>query len=294
MQTRHMLIHPSYHNTSFVHHAVHDMESFFWVLLYLCLTRKGPGGARRDELDHQETPDEDTRRLWRVVYCLFDGSWDDVAENKRLLFAENLEDDDKNSEDRDEDEEVGAGAGVGAEIDIEEELDVEVEVEVEEEVKGNKKDRADLLRTVVLPSIHPYFEDLKGLIKDWFRLLQRAHRFRLAERDTIHDQTLELIARTLAELEEKAQMLPEGAPEHELTIKECGRRRKEISRIREAFHDHSSTPPLSTPRTGLLSLEDTPEGVPGEPGAKWLGQKPVQRHQSLDSPLAKKSKKGMN
>ncbi|KAF8874510.1 hypothetical protein CPB84DRAFT_1752941 [Gymnopilus junonius] len=32
------------------HHAVHDLESFFWVLVYICLTCNGPGGKRREEL----------------------------------------------------------------------------------------------------------------------------------------------------------------------------------------------------------------------------------------------------
>ncbi|KAG6821865.1 hypothetical protein H0H92_000439, partial [Tricholoma furcatifolium] len=37
---------------TFTHQAIHDMESLFWVLVYLCMTRKGPGmGMRRDELN---------------------------------------------------------------------------------------------------------------------------------------------------------------------------------------------------------------------------------------------------
>src|ERR1700684_2514021 len=34
----------------FTHNAIHDLESFFWVLVYICLTRNGPGGKRRPEL----------------------------------------------------------------------------------------------------------------------------------------------------------------------------------------------------------------------------------------------------
>ena len=31
------------------HSAIHDMESLFWVVVFLCLTREGPGGKRRPE-----------------------------------------------------------------------------------------------------------------------------------------------------------------------------------------------------------------------------------------------------
>ncbi|KAA1473330.1 hypothetical protein DENSPDRAFT_872739 [Dentipellis sp. KUC8613] len=76
------------------HSAIHDLESFFWVLVYLCVSRKGPGGARHDELDRnwQDTSAEEIRA---VVYCLFDS--DDtktLADNKRLAFH-NPEDFDK-------------------------------------------------------------------------------------------------------------------------------------------------------------------------------------------------------
>ena len=36
------------------HNAVHDMESLFWVLLYICLTREGDNGHRRPELEHEQ------------------------------------------------------------------------------------------------------------------------------------------------------------------------------------------------------------------------------------------------
>ena len=40
----------SFRTEPFTHNAIHDMESFFWVLVYICLTRNGPGGKRRPEL----------------------------------------------------------------------------------------------------------------------------------------------------------------------------------------------------------------------------------------------------
>ncbi|KAA1475414.1 hypothetical protein DENSPDRAFT_424375 [Dentipellis sp. KUC8613] len=68
-----------------VHNALHDLESFFWVLLYLCLTRKGPGGARRDDLLDDENFNKD---LYAIVYCLFDADDDAVLNaNKKKLFT---------------------------------------------------------------------------------------------------------------------------------------------------------------------------------------------------------------
>jgi hypothetical protein len=32
---------------------VHDLESFFWVLIHICITRQGPGGVRREELEQK-------------------------------------------------------------------------------------------------------------------------------------------------------------------------------------------------------------------------------------------------
>ncbi|KAG6823245.1 hypothetical protein H0H92_010877, partial [Tricholoma furcatifolium] len=54
---------------TFTHQAIHDMESLFWVLVYLCMTRKGPGmGMRRDELN-VTNPDVD---LSRALFQYFD------------------------------------------------------------------------------------------------------------------------------------------------------------------------------------------------------------------------------
>ena len=32
------------------HDAIHNMEAFFWVMTYICITQQGPGGDRRDNL----------------------------------------------------------------------------------------------------------------------------------------------------------------------------------------------------------------------------------------------------
>ncbi len=63
------------------HRVLHDMESFFWVLVYICLTREGPGGARRGDLSKNEA-------LMMVVYHLFDSpDKENLAESKRSMFA---------------------------------------------------------------------------------------------------------------------------------------------------------------------------------------------------------------
>lgn len=73
-----------------VHCAIHDLESFFWVLLYLCLTQKGPGGRLRDELRPNASDKNDTDlvgKLNGVLWCYFDS--DDarfLAEHKLTLF----------------------------------------------------------------------------------------------------------------------------------------------------------------------------------------------------------------
>src|SRR5258708_19796751 len=56
------------------HDAVHDLESFFWVLVHICLTRNGPGGVRRDELKEENEEKEEYIPLRRVVFCFFDSS----------------------------------------------------------------------------------------------------------------------------------------------------------------------------------------------------------------------------
>ncbi|KAI9065067.1 hypothetical protein FKP32DRAFT_1590961 [Trametes sanguinea] len=72
-----------------LHDALHDMESFFWVLLYLSITRSGPGGDRREELrgELSDAPgQEDVIELRRIMYCFFDGDLKTIAYNKKELF----------------------------------------------------------------------------------------------------------------------------------------------------------------------------------------------------------------
>ncbi|KAJ8487185.1 hypothetical protein ONZ51_g4349 [Trametes cubensis] len=75
------------------HDAIHNMESFFWVLLFLCITRAGPGGERRKDLicKLNEIPVEQKMQvapLHDLVYRLFDGDMADIASYKKGLFKQ--------------------------------------------------------------------------------------------------------------------------------------------------------------------------------------------------------------
>ncbi|KAH8099598.1 hypothetical protein BXZ70DRAFT_1027067 [Cristinia sonorae] len=72
-----------------VHSAIHDLESLFWIFLYLCLTRVGPGGARRKEFDQSpvgRAPDDPVTKLHTAVWCLFENTSESLAKNKLRLF----------------------------------------------------------------------------------------------------------------------------------------------------------------------------------------------------------------
>ncbi|KAH8087144.1 hypothetical protein BXZ70DRAFT_899761 [Cristinia sonorae] len=73
-----------------VHTAIHDAESVFWVFLYLCLTRRGPGGARREELQNTLPAEADAAYVKGVrsaVESFFDSPFEEtVTRNKCFLF----------------------------------------------------------------------------------------------------------------------------------------------------------------------------------------------------------------
>ena len=74
------------HRDTVFHDAVHDLESFFWVLVHICITRQGPGGVRREELEQKNQEKEEYNALRRVVHCLFDSDMNMMAANKKELF----------------------------------------------------------------------------------------------------------------------------------------------------------------------------------------------------------------
>ncbi|KAI0329138.1 hypothetical protein GY45DRAFT_1337665 [Cubamyces sp. BRFM 1775] len=84
--------HSSFPPSTVAHDAIHDMESFFWVLLFFCITHVGPGGGRRKELvgDLDAFPAQDreeVQRIRRINYCLFEGDMGTIACNKAELFG---------------------------------------------------------------------------------------------------------------------------------------------------------------------------------------------------------------
>ncbi|RDB25922.1 hypothetical protein Hypma_006361 [Hypsizygus marmoreus] len=72
---------------SFFHDAVHDADSFGWVLIHICLTRKGPGmNMYRNELlpDSLDMSPEAVA-LRAIVFKLFDAGEDIVSKRVELL-----------------------------------------------------------------------------------------------------------------------------------------------------------------------------------------------------------------
>jgi hypothetical protein len=129
------------------HDAVHDIESFFWVLVHICLTRKGPGGVLREELEEENDDDEQGILIRRLFYCFFDSDNETMQTNKAHIFA-----------------------------------------------------NPDDLETFVLDNFHPYFHELKGLVKEWFHTLRLAHQFHAFEYYNIHDMVLEILEKALNSL----------------------------------------------------------------------------------------------
>ena len=69
------------------HDAVHDLESFFWVLIHICITRKGPGaGDHCQELEQANDENQAYHTLRRVILCFFESDDATIRENKRELF----------------------------------------------------------------------------------------------------------------------------------------------------------------------------------------------------------------
>ncbi|KAL1728014.1 hypothetical protein EV714DRAFT_216056, partial [Schizophyllum commune] len=80
--------------------AIHDMEALFWMLLYICITRSGPGGRRREEYSIKNLAaltDPKQRQsithLRKITHCLFDAQDPTtLSKNKRLLLRNGVQD----------------------------------------------------------------------------------------------------------------------------------------------------------------------------------------------------------
>ncbi|KAG6859003.1 hypothetical protein C0995_011338 [Termitomyces sp. Mi166 len=71
----------------FVHQAIHDLESFLWVLVRICMSRKGPGigMGREKELDINK-PGFYNPALSHALVSYFDGTEDVLKESKAKLL----------------------------------------------------------------------------------------------------------------------------------------------------------------------------------------------------------------
>ena len=197
------------------HDAIHDIESLFWVITYICLVREGPGkNMLRKELLNG---DSDNKDLQRVIYRYFDTREDhEILLSKQPLF-----------------------------IDYE------------------KMDHDILLK------FHPYFEPLKGMMIQWWRIMILAYKHRKFEYYTIHDQIIHIVDRAMKELSENQD--PRTAVEEKRRLDE---REQYLASVQ-------GKPPVSTsgeqesPDRHVVLVE--PIGLPQEPGSSLVGQGKRQR-----------------
>ncbi|TCD67418.1 hypothetical protein EIP91_012390 [Steccherinum ochraceum] len=155
----------------FTHTAIHDIESFFWVLLFQCLVRDGPGGhcrpgtrfnvkasktAMAGQLPFVERSPrgllvlvgDDVTRLQICVHNFFSTSdANRLVAHKSMLFSQSSE---------------LAGA-----VDL----------------------------------VHPYFDRVKPLLREWWTIMRLAYEMDgVLMEGCIHDQVLDFLNRSLEEL----------------------------------------------------------------------------------------------
>ncbi|TFY71661.1 hypothetical protein EVG20_g1347 [Dentipellis fragilis] len=72
-------------DSDLVHDSIHDIESFMWVLIYLCCTRDGPGGSRRKEF-RERFDTSKHQMLQAVVYYFFESPMQVMGYRKQGIF----------------------------------------------------------------------------------------------------------------------------------------------------------------------------------------------------------------
>ncbi|KAG6836694.1 hypothetical protein H0H93_004805 [Arthromyces matolae] len=75
----------------FIHQAIHDMESFLWVLVCLCLTRSGPGIHMKREFVLDPRSEKYDQGLIDVVVKCFEGTEYEIQDYKRSLLLKPAE-----------------------------------------------------------------------------------------------------------------------------------------------------------------------------------------------------------
>ncbi|RDB28768.1 hypothetical protein Hypma_015861 [Hypsizygus marmoreus] len=72
---------------TFFHNAAHDVDSFNWVLIHICLTRKGPGmDMHRDELLPPSNESPETKPLHTLLHDLFHADERKIKETRLALL----------------------------------------------------------------------------------------------------------------------------------------------------------------------------------------------------------------
>ncbi|KAG5640244.1 hypothetical protein DXG03_009699 [Asterophora parasitica] len=73
----------------FIHTSVHDVESFLWVLVHICLTRRGPGMKMgRHELDPNHKDYDHNGPLCKIVTQCFDGDEGTINATKEAFYVD--------------------------------------------------------------------------------------------------------------------------------------------------------------------------------------------------------------
>ena len=67
----------------YFHDIVHDMESFFWVMVHTCLTREGPSQPRQ--------PDSREGEVNNILRILFDSEDKNVVANTRARYLKSIQ-----------------------------------------------------------------------------------------------------------------------------------------------------------------------------------------------------------
>ncbi|KAG5634931.1 hypothetical protein DXG03_005648 [Asterophora parasitica] len=110
----------------------------------------------------------------------------------------------------------------------------------------------NLFETKILDHFHPYFAPLKSLVREWWKTLVHAYKFRGNEYYHIHDHIIRLLETAISRLEED----PTSWAQKEDTDREVERRATLRENTRQELHKL---------RTGSAPLVDTDTTSPASP-----------------------------
>ncbi|THH18869.1 hypothetical protein EUX98_g8883 [Antrodiella citrinella] len=126
-----------------IHTVIHDIESFFGVLVYQCLVREGPGGHRRQDLI--PGPSMMLKEIMDLRKCIVGLFEDRDADMKCRLFG-----------------------------------------------------APQLFESRVISFFHPYFNRLKPLVREWWRILKCTYRiYNDVAQALVHGQVLVMLEKHL-------------------------------------------------------------------------------------------------